>query len=218
MPVYHPTFITAIPDVLKVIADLEFDSLRFIRSASAPLPDELYQILKNKFNVPIVEAFGMTEACSHCFTNPLHGEQRIGTIGLPDGIEARIEDGHLLIRGPNLCMTDWFDTGDLANQDENGYYRILGRSRDQINVKGSKLNPVSLERQLLEAVPGLQQCVIFGQNRVKCLYVGSCTPTKIQNFLITLGKHCRASVIESVDAIPLSPAGKISRALLNTQY
>lgn len=218
MPTYHPTFITAIPDVLKVIADLEFNSLRFIRSASAPLPDELYSILQNKFKVPVVEAFGMTEACSHCFTNPLHGEQRMGTIGLPDGIEARIDEGHLLIRGPNLSIPDWFDTGDLADQDDQGYYRILGRSRDQINVKGSKLNPVSLERQLLEAVPGLQQCVIFGQTRVKCLYVGSCTPREIQNFLMTLGKHCRPTVVKSVESIPLSPAGKISRTLLNEQY
>lgn len=218
MPKYRPTFITAIPDVLKVIAELEFDNLRFIRSASAPLPNDLYTTLSDKFKVPIVEAFGMTEAMSHCFTNPLAGEQRIGTVGLPDGIEAKIENGHLLIKGPNLGNDGWFDTGDLADQDEMGYYRILGRSRDQINVRGSKLNPVSLERQLLEALPGLQQCVIFGQDQVKCLYVGDCTPDAIRKFLVSIGKHCRPTVVESVDQIPLSPAGKVSRTLLNEQY
>jgi acyl-coenzyme A synthetase/AMP-(fatty) acid ligase len=218
VPTTHPTFITAIPDVLRVIAELKFQSLRFIRSASAPLPGDLYQALSSKFTVPVVEAFGMTEAMSHCFTNPLDGPQRVGTVGLPDGIEARINDGHLMIKGFNVCYPDWYDTGDLADQDEMGYYRILGRSRDQINVKGSKLNPVSLERQLLQAIPGMSHCVVFGVDRVKCLYVGDCDIDKIKNFLVSLGKHCKPAVLEKVQTIPLSPAGKISRTLLNSLY
>jgi acyl-coenzyme A synthetase/AMP-(fatty) acid ligase len=214
----NPTFITAIPDILKVAVELNFNNLRFIRSASAPLPDELYKSLSNKFNVPIIEAFGMTEAMSHCFTNPLEGQQRIGTIGLPDGIEAKIEDGHLYIKGFNVCYENWFDTGDLADQDELGYYRILGRSRDQINVKGSKLNPVSLERQLLESISGLQQCVIFGTDYVKCLFVGDCDKDIIKTFLMSLGRHCKPIVLEQIDAIPLNSAGKISRALLDSLF
>jgi len=219
LPNTNPTFVTAIPDVLNVVVELDFDSpLRFIRSASAPLSIDLYNKLSSKFNIPIVEAFGMTEAMSHCFTNPLDGKQRAGTVGLPDGIEAKIEDGHLYIKGFNICYNDWYDTGDLADQDEAGYYRILGRSRDQINVKGSKFNPVSLERQLLEAVPGLNQCVVFGVDKVKCLYIGDCDKDTIKTFLSSLGKHCKPSIIEQVDVIPLSPAGKISRALLNSLY
>jgi len=219
LPDSYPTFITAIPDVLKIVAELDFNSpLRFIRSASAPLPNHLYDALKLKFNIPIIEAFGMTEAMSHCFTNPLDGEQRVGTVGLPDSIEVKIEDGHLLIRGFNVFADDWFDTGDLAEQDECGYYKILGRSRDQINVKGSKLNPVSLERQLLEHIPGLQECVVFGTDRVKCLYVGDCDENIIKMFLTELGKHCKPAVLEQVDTIPLSPMGKISRVLLNSLY
>lgn len=219
LPETKPTFITAIPDVLKVVADLEFETpLRFIRSASAPLPADLYYKLSNKFNVPVIEAFGMTEAMSHCFTNPLEGIQRVGTVGLPDGVEVKLEDGHLLIKGFNVCYEGWYDTGDLADQDEMGYYRILGRSRDQINVKGSKLNPTSLEKQLLESIPGLTQCVIFGVDRVKCLYVGDCNPKDIKQFLLSLGKHCKPTVLEKVDIIPLSPSGKISRTLLNSLY
>lgn len=215
-PSTKPTFITAIPDVLRVVAELDFDNLRFIRSASAPMPLDLYQKLSSKFNIPIVEAFGMTEAMSHCFTNPLAGPQRVGTVGLPDGIEAKIENGHLMIKGFNICHGDWYDTGDLAEQDEMGYYRILGRSRDQINVKGSKINPVSIERQLLQNIPGMQECVVFGTDRVKCLYVGTCDEDTIKNFLISLGKHCKPAVLKCVDSIPLSPAGKISRALLDS--
>ena len=218
MPKYSPTFITAIPDILRVVGELTFDNLRFIRSASAAMPDNVYRQLSNKFGVPVIEAFGMTEAMSHCFTNPLHGEQRMGTVGLPSGIEANIDNGHLLIRGPTLSTTEWFDTGDLAEQDEAGYYKILGRSRDQINVKGAKLNPTSLEKQLLEAIPGLVECAVFGVYRVKCLYVGDCNKEDITNFLTTLGNHCRPVILESVESIPLNATGKVSRTMLNALY
>lgn len=218
MPETHPTFITAIPDILKVVGELSFDNLRFIRSASAPLPDAFYTALKNKFAVPIIEAFGMTEALSHCFTNPLNGEQRMGTIGLPDGIEVDIVDNKLFIKGPTVCSPGWYDTGDLADQDSEGYYRILGRSQDQINVRGFKLNPVSLEKQLLNSIPGLSECVVFGNTQVKCVYVGACESTKITKFLTGLGPQCRPIVVESVDAIPMSPSGKISRSFLNLQF
>jgi oxalate---CoA ligase len=218
LPSYHPTFVTAIPDILNVIGDLEFDSLRFIRGASSALPDRLYCSLRDRFKVPVVEAFGMTEALSHCFTNPLYGEQRMGTVGLPSGIEARIDNGHLLIKGASVHAQDWFDTGDLAEQDEAGYYKILGRHKDQINIKGVKLNPISLEKQLLEHVPGLAECAVFGTDTVKCLYVGNCSNRDIVSFLKTLGSYCVPKFIQQVDSIPLSPTGKVSRTLLNFLY
>lgn len=215
---FDPTFITAIPDILKVLFDVKFNSLRFIRSASAPMSTTLFTELKNKFSVPIIEAFGMTEALSHCFTNPLHGEQRIGTVGLPDGIEANIVNNKLYIKGPTICTKYWYDTGDLAEQDSAGYYRILGRSKDQINIRGIKLNPASLEQQVLSAIPEVTECVIFGKDQVKCLYVGDCTPTKIIKFLTELGSYCRPTMIKAVDSIPLSTSGKISRSFLNLEF
>lgn len=215
---FDPTFITAIPDVLKLIQDMKLPSLRFIRSASSPMPADLYLKLKQKFSVPVVEAFGMTEALSHCFTNPLNGVQKAGTIGLPDGIDARIDDGRLLIRGYTVCANDWYDTGDLAEVDQDGYYSILGRSREQINVRGIKLNPISLESQIVKAIPNIGQCVIFGENRVKVIYTGACVADDIVNFLISLGNHCRPDLVKQVDAIPLSPSGKVSRRWLLDYY
>lgn len=218
MPEYQPTFVTAVPDVLRVVSQMDFDHLRFVRSASAPLSDSLYQHLVDRFCVPVCEAFGMTEALSHCFTNPLHGEQRVGTVGLPDGIEANIVDGQLYIQGPCVFQPGWYNTGDLAQRDKQGYYKILGRHRDQINVKGKKLNPESLEKQLITNVPGLEHCVIFGSTSVKCLYVGSCDSQDIVQFLLALGPHCRATMIKQVDTIPVSPSGKISRSWLDQEY
>lgn len=218
LPNNNPTFITAIPDLLKLIGKFHFKDLRFIRSASSTLPDKTYQQLKGKFNIPIIEAFGMTEALSHCFTNPLEGEQRMGTIGLPDGVNAMIEDEKLYISGPTVCVKGWYDTGDLADQDEAGYYRILGRSKDQINVRGIKLYPTSLERQLVKHFPGINECVIFGKDSVKCLYVGDVKEESINKFLSSLGTHVRPKLVKSVDNIPSAPSGKISRSFLEAQF
>jgi acyl-coenzyme A synthetase/AMP-(fatty) acid ligase len=218
MPKYSPTFVSGVPDVLKIVGQLEFDSLRFIRSASSAMPDSLYNGLKDRFGVPVIEAFGMTEAYSHCFTNPLYGEQRMGTVGLPDGIEAKIDDGHLLIQGPGVVKTGWFDTGDLAEQDSAGYYRILGRSVDQLNIKGKKFNPISLESQILKQFPTLTECVVFGDHELNCLYVGECNPKDIQQFLLGLDKQLRPSLLNNIDAIPLVYPGKISRSHLKKLF
>lgn len=215
---YDPTFVTAIPDVLKLIKNMNLPSLRFLRSASSPMPSDLYTKLKDKFNVPVIEAFGMTEALSHCFTNPLHGKQKIGTIGFPDGVEAKIVDDRLFIRGFSVFVDDWYDTGDLAEVDDEGYYRILGRSRDQINVRGVKVNPVSIESQVIQNLSSVEECVVFGENRVKVVYKGTCDTSTITEFLTSLGSQCRPDFVQQVDAIPLSPSGKISRKWLLDFY
>lgn len=214
----QPTFLTAVPDVLKIFVQFDLDHVRFVRSASAPLSNTLYKSLQEHFCAPVLEAFGMTEALSHCFTNPLHGEQRMGTVGMPDGIEAQIEQGHLYIKGPCVFQKDWYNTGDLACQDEKGYYKILGRSKDQINVRGIKINPDSLEQHLLQQVPGLSQVVIFGQDRVKCVYTGECDNDQIKLGLIELGKHCYPKTLIKMDEIPRTDSGKISRTYLNLIY
>lgn len=219
MPLYQPTFTSAMPDILKTICHMPLKNLRFLRSGSSPLSKNLYESLKEKFKIPIIEYFGITEAMSHVFSNPLHGEQRPGTVGLPtSGVEATIKNGQLWIRSKQSFTMDWFDTGDLAEQDEVNYYRILGRHIDQINVKGIKLNPTSIEQQILKFFPGISECVIFGQYFVKCLYVGDVEKESIIKFLSSLGTHIRPKLIKSLDKIPIGPSGKISRSFLDKQF
>lgn len=214
-----PTFLTAVPDILKVLTQFKFDQLRFIRSASASLPNYLYQQLQNQFGVPVIEAFGMTEALSHCFTNPLHGEQRMGTVGLPSGIEAKIDsDQRLWIRGPCVFTDQWFDTGDLACQDGCGYYKILGRSKDQINIRGIKINPLSIENQLYSKFPDITECAVFGTDRLKCVYIGNVGEKEVADWLISLGRYCRPTFLQKVNTIPKNNMGKISRSLLEDFY
>jgi acyl-coenzyme A synthetase/AMP-(fatty) acid ligase len=215
---YSPTFITGIPDILKALMKQQFDSLRFVRSASSALPPQLYSAMKERFGVPIVESFGMTESCSHCLTNPLDGEQRIGTVGLPDGVEARIEQNKLLIRGPAVANADWLDTGDLAEQDEAGYFRILGRSVDRINVRGYKLDPLSLENKLYAAFPDLKDLAVFGTSSVKCVYSGPYNKTQIKAVLVSMGQSCYPTVLEEVDSVPKNAAGKVSRTMLDKLF
>jgi len=117
-----------------------------------------------------------------------------------------------------VCVPDWYDTGDLAEVDQAGYYRILGRSKDQINVRGIKLNPASLESQLLAAIDGVDQCVIFGQDSVKCLYTGAVDEKIIVDFLASLGSHCKPKLLRRVTEIPVADSGKISRTWLNSYY
>jgi acyl-coenzyme A synthetase/AMP-(fatty) acid ligase len=215
---YSPTFITAIPDILKTIGKQSFDSLRFVRSASSALSDSLYRNLRETLQVPVIEAFGMTESCSHCFTNPLDGERRLGTVGFPDGVEARILNERLYLRGHSVNAVDWLDTGDLASVDSDGYYSILGRAVDRINIRGYKLDPLSLEQQLTQAFPDIVECAVFGNDAVKCVYVGGPAIPKVVEFLKSLGSYCRPTVIEQLTEIPKNASGKVSRTMLDSLF
>lgn len=215
---FSPTFVSAIPDVLRVMMRQQFPDLRFVRSASSALPDQLYYDLCKWARVPVIEAFGMTEAASHCFTNPLTSEQRIGTVGLPDGIEADIVDGVLHIQGPAVFQQGWYNTGDLAEQDERGYYRILGRVVDRITVKGYKLDPLSIENQLCNQLPDIGEVAVFGDNAVMCVYTGDVDESVVRQQLIKIGVQCNPRFLQRVNTIPKNTAGKVSRSMLQDIY
>lgn len=214
----QPTFISAIPDMMSIVLRMQLTSLRFVRTASSALPDSLHDRLKEKFDVPVIEAFGMTESLSHCFTNPLQGEQRKGTVGLPSGIEAMVQDQRLLIKGPCLFSSGWHDTGDLVEQDAHGYFRILGRHIDQINVLGMKINPLDVENYLMNRVEGIEQCVVFGQDKLKCLIIGSVDLNMVKKELSTLGNQYKPFLLQTVDQIPKNNVGKISRKTLDQLF
>ena len=217
MHTYNPTFITAIPDILRTLSKQRFSTLRFVRSASAALYKTLYDDLVETFKVPVIEAFGMTESCSHCFTNPLRGEQRVGTVGLPSGIDAKLDGERLLIRGPAVCNPGWIDTGDLAAVDDNGYYTILGRATDRITIRGFKLDPLSLEQQA-RTLPGIQEVAVFGKDAVKVVYVGNHTVAEVTAFFKNLGSYCYPILVKQMDSIPTNAAGKISRTMLDQLF
>ena len=150
--------------------------LRFIRSCSAPLPSRVLRDVEAVFGVPVVEAYGMTEAAHQMASNPLPpGERRPGSVGLAAGPEVAVADasgrllpagsaGEIVVRGPNVFdgyenrpeanaesfVDGWFRTGDQGFVDSNGYLTITGRLKEIINRGGEKIAPREIEDALLE--------------------------------------------------------------------
>ena len=167
------TWLNAVPAILAVLArsgSIEAPKgLRFIRSASAPLPD----IVRDAFgHVPLVVSWGMTEAASQITATPI-GDARLGTVGLPigDEVEARDDEGEavaagevgtLWVRGPGVVThyyrgqaadrfdaDGWLSSGDLGSIDADGWVTLVGRSDDVINRGGEKVYPSEVEEVLL---------------------------------------------------------------------
>ncbi|HVE48902.1 MAG TPA: AMP-binding protein [Casimicrobiaceae bacterium] len=150
--------------------------IRFARAASAPLPPEQQRAFEARFGISIVEAMGLTESASIAFCNPLErANRRIGSPGLPFGVEARVVDathrelpddvsGEIEIRGPSVMLgyyrapeltakalhDGWFATGDLGYRDTDGYYFITGRSKELIIKGGENIAPREIDEALLK--------------------------------------------------------------------
>jgi acyl-coenzyme A synthetase/AMP-(fatty) acid ligase len=216
---HQPTFMSAIPDILKNTLHMQLDHLRFLRSGSAPLLMQLQQDLKQRFDVPVIEYFGITEAMSHVLSNPLYGPCRSGTVGLPtQGVRAKIEQGSLWIQSTQAYTQTWFDTGDLAEQDEHGYFKILGRGVEQINIKGYKINPGRIEQQVCKLLPAVESVIIFGNSECNCVYVGSVDPYRVSRVLQQIHPVCFPKFIKQVEEIPKPDSGKMSRIWLQKHF
>jgi len=162
-------------------------AFRLLISGSAALPVTLLTRFEAISGHVLLERYGMTEL-GMALGNPLHGERRAGTVGVPfPGVEARIVDEHgsaqpegeageLQIRGPNVFAgyfgrpdataaaftTDgFFRTGDVA-VCERGYYRLLGRaSVDIIKTGGFKVSALEIEETLREH-PAIAEVAVVG--------------------------------------------------------
>lgn len=180
---YQCTWLNMVPTIIAYLlnappdaADATHASVRFGRSASAPLPVEQHQAFEQRFGVPVIEAMGMTETASVVFCSPQDpGGRRYGSPGLPCGVEARIankdggqaadgEIGEVLLRGPNIMRgyfdnpeetakafdaEGWMRTGDLGFRDADGYFTITGRIKELIIKGGENIAPREIDEALL---------------------------------------------------------------------
>jgi len=170
-----PTFYTRLlanPRLTREVAG----GMRLFVSGSAPLLEATFAAFEAKTGHRILERYGMTEAGMIC-SNPYDGERIPGTVGFPlPGVEARIRDEVLEIRGPNLFKGYWrnpertaeemrpdgfFITGDIATMDETGRVAIVGRARDLIVAGGLNIYPKEVELAL-DAVPGVGESAVIG--------------------------------------------------------
>ena len=192
---FQPTWYTAVPTMHQAILNrahenpglVQNSSLRFVRSSSASLPPIIMKSIEAIFGVPVIEAYGMTEAAHQMASNPLPpGIRKPGSVGLSAGPEIAImhedgptllsqnQTGEVVIRGDNVTLgylnnreanqasfvDGWFRTGDQGYLDSNGYLFLTGRLKELINRGGEKISPREVDEVLLNH-PGVKQAVTF---------------------------------------------------------
>jgi acyl-CoA synthetase (AMP-forming)/AMP-acid ligase II len=188
------TWYTAVPTMHQTIllrsrhhADiLRPHNLRVVRSCSAPLPEVVWTELQKTFRVPVVQAYGMTEAAHQISSTSLASERcEMGSVGKSTGPRIAIMDqegnpqgdgtkGEVVLSGASLIRRyasppeandtafqgDWFRTGDEGYLDEGGNLRLTGRFKELINSGGEKISPYEVEEVLLSH-PAVREAVAF---------------------------------------------------------
>lgn len=183
VPTMHQAILARAPEFPDVIAE---SKLRFIRSSSSALPRQTLTELERTFGVPVIEAYGMTEAAHQMASNPLPPSVRKpGSVGRAAGPEVAIMDGagtllptgetgEVVIRGANVTAgylgnpaanaasftNGWFRTGDQGHLDADGYLFLTGRLKEIINRGGEKIAPLEID-ELLTSHPAVAQAVTF---------------------------------------------------------
>ena len=162
---YRPTIFPGVPQMYLAIKDFPgvrkygISSVRACLSGSAPLPVEVQEAFEKLTRGRLVEGYGLTEAGPVTHANPLHGQRKVGSIGIPlPSTQARVVDlrtgklevqtgqiGELAVKGPQVMLgywqapeatarvlspDGWLLTGDVAIQDADGYFRIIARKAD----------------------------------------------------------------------------------------
>ena len=189
---YNVKWVSAVPTIISMIMARTSDdsqgrgALRFMRSASAPLPAAVLREFEERFETPIIESFGISEGASQITTNPTDGMRKAGSAGKPVGNELMVVDengaplpygqtGEIVVKGENVffgyfnkpeetaaALKDgWFHTGDIGYRDEDGYYFLKGRTKELINRAGEKFSPREID-EILYRINGVELAAAVG--------------------------------------------------------
>ena len=192
---YQPTQFPGVPALYNAfnhqpdIAKHRIRSIKYCLSGSAPLPIEVARRFEELTGGSVVEGYGLSETSPGTHANPLRGERRAGSIGLPlPSTDQRIVDletgtrelgpgevGELAVRGPQVMLgyfghpeetahvlrDGWFLTGDAARLDADGYAYIVDRKKDMVNVGGMKVYPREVEEVLFQH-PAVEDVAVVG--------------------------------------------------------
>ena len=224
---HRVTWYSAVPTIHQVLLSRAKTSrpsgseqLRFIRSCSAALAPQTMADIEEKFGVPILEAYGMTEAAHQMASNPLPpGARKAGSVGRGTAVEIAIldkagevlpqgETGEVSIKGANVFggyegnaeanaesfSNGWFRTGDQGYLDSEGYLTLVGRIKELINRGGEKISPREIDEVLLTH-PAVAEAVCFGiADRVYGEEVAAAVVLKASATEAELTAHCRSSL------------------------
>lgn len=179
----RPTLTLQVPATMKALIDhpqwaaTDLSCLRAVWAGSSLLPAPLVEAFHAR-GVPLCNVYGTTETGPFSIAlPPKHARDHVGSCGWPaPEVEARKGEAfgdanELLLRGPNVvrrywpelpaCNNEgWFATGDLAQQDADGSWRIVGRAKDLIISGGENIHPAEIEQALAQH-PQVLECAAF---------------------------------------------------------
>jgi malonyl-CoA/methylmalonyl-CoA synthetase len=235
-----PTFYTRLLASPRLTRDA-VAKMRLFVSGSAPLLEATFGEFEARTGHRILERYGMTEAGMIC-SNPYDGERIAGTVGFPlPGVEARIRDEVLEIRGPNLFKGYWrspektaedmrpdgfFITGDIATMTEDGRVAIVGRAKDLIIAGGLNIYPREIELAI-DALPGVGESAVIGVphpdlGEAVVAVVTRTDPALDEAALLAgladLARFKQPRRILFADSLPRNAMGKVQKAVLRETY
>lgn len=230
----------------------DLSSVRLFFSAAATLPLDVERRWHELYARPIQQGYGLTE-CSPFASYNHEVAFRPGSVGTPiENVEMKIADergrelpdgelGEILIKGPNvmkgyfgnpqataeIIREGWLRSGDIGYRDSDGYYYIVDRVKDMINVSGFKVFPREVEEALFRH-PGVKEAAVVGRpdpvrgEAVKAYVVLNAGARVGAEELRSL---CRAAIapykvpetIEFIGALPKNPTGKILKKELRAR-
>jgi len=228
------------------------DCLRFCLCGSAPLPVDVIKKFERLTGTIIAEGYGLSEASPSTHRNPPLGVRKIGSIGTPlphteskivddEGNELPVQSvGELIVKGPqvmkgywrnkeetvNALRNGWLYTADLARQDEDGYFYIVGRKKEMIISNGFNVSPVEVE-QILHEHPDVKEVAVVGipdaieGERIKAFVALKEGSTVLKE---ELKGHCYQELtaykipkeFEFIDELPRNSVGKVIKTKLIT--
>ena len=192
---HRVTLFPAVPAMFNAIVNapglekIDLTSVASCFSGGAPLPPDVLERFESLTGSKIVEGYGLTETSPVTHANPLNGQRKVGSIGVPfpntdvkvvnvDDATTEVpagEQGELLIKGPQVmpgywnkpdesakALADgWLHTGDIARIDEDGYCYIVGRKKDMIIAGGYNIYPDEVDAVLM-AHPAVNESATIG--------------------------------------------------------
>ncbi len=226
-------------------------SIRTCISGAMGLPQEVQRSWETATGGRLVEGYGLTEASPITHCTPVEGHRRAGSIGVPfPDTDARIVDpetgrdlpigdvGELAVRGPQVMQgylnrpdetaatlrDGWLYTGDMARRDADGFFYIVDRKKEMINVAGLKVYPREVE-EVLYGHPTVREAAAIGvadpmKGEVVKAFVAlkegaTATPDELIAFCRErLAPYKTPKTVEIRDALPKTLIGKILRRAL----
>jgi fatty-acyl-CoA synthase len=252
----RPSLTLQVPATLKALYELprwpdaDLSSLRAVWAGSSVLPPAALKGFHER-HIPVCNVYGSTETGPFSIAlPPEHAESHAGSCGWPaDGVEVKLCDalgaevptgqvGELCIRAPNVAQRYWpdlpvvdphgfFHSGDLARQDSDGSFTVVGRSKDMIISGGENIYPAEIENALI-LHPLVSECAVvaqpdprWGEVAVAVVVLAPGThegdgwAAELQAHLATrLARYKQPRRWLAVEALPKTALGKVQKAAL----